>query len=170
MKSVYWLMGTALAGLLAGCASTPVVLAPVGPNPAGVRSVASTGTLQVFSSLTAQNDDQMQSFLDEDSAALNPSWNQHTDYKIYTLDGKLVKRVDNTIGHYAEAPRRVALPPGRYLVKAQAQDYSLAEVPVKIERGRTTRVHLDDQWKPLANAPNRGVVTLPNGNPVGWRD
>jgi hypothetical protein len=81
-----------------------------------------------------------------------------------------VKRVDNTTGHYAEAPRLVTLPPGQYLVKTQAKDYFWVELPVTIERGRTTKVHLDDKWKPPTDAPKKEIVSLPNGKPVGWRD
>ena len=164
MKSAYYLMGAALAALLAGCASTPIVLAPVGPNPYGGENIASTGGLQVFSRVSEQSDDQNQ------GGDGDPVWYQHTDYRIYTLEGKLVKRVDNTVGHYAEAPRLVALPAGRYLVKAQARDYSWVELPVTIERGRTTRVHLDDDWKLPTDTPKQKLVSMPNGRPVGWRD
>jgi hypothetical protein len=96
-------------------------------------------------------------------------WFQHTDYSIYNLHGKLVKRVDNSTGHYEQAPQRVALPAGHYLVKARAKDYLQIEVPVTIEPGRMTRVHLDDNWKLPANAPRNQLVRMPNGNPVGWR-
>ena len=86
---------------------------------------------------------------------------------IYNLQGKLVRHVDNSVGHYEQAPRRVALPAGRYLVKAQAKDYLQVEVPITIERGRTTRVHLDDNWTLPSDTAER-KVSLPNGNPVGW--
>jgi hypothetical protein len=162
MKSVSIILGAGLVSLLTGCSSTPVVLAPVGPNPVGGERAASTGELQVFSSLTEQSDDQNQGSED-------PVWRQHTDYRIYSLQGKLVKRVDNTIGHFEEAPRRVALPAGQYLVKAQAMDYLWVEVPVTIERGRTTRVHLDDNWKLSADTPKNELVSMPNGKPAGWR-
>ena len=162
MKSVSILLGAGLVSLLAGCASTPIALAPVGPNPVGIEGMASQGELQVFSSLTEQSDNQNQGSDD-------PVWYQHTGYGIYSLDGKLVERVDNAKGHYSEAPLRVSLPAGRYLVRAEAEDYVSVEVPVVIERGRTTRVHLDDNWKLAPGTPGRELVSLPNGNPVGWR-
>jgi hypothetical protein len=162
MQSVYVLLGTGVVSLLVGCSSTPVALAPVGPNPVGVQRTASKGELQVFSNLDEQSDDQNQGSED-------PVWHQHTDYRIYDLHGKLVKRVDNTIGHYEQAPRLVALPAGKYLVKAQAKDYLRVEVPVTIEPGRVTRVHLDDNWKLPADTSKRELVSMPNGNPVGWR-
>jgi hypothetical protein len=164
MKIVYCLPGLVFASLLIGCASTPIALAPVGPNPNGSLTAASMGELQVFSSLVRQHDDQNQ------AGDGMPGWYQHTDYCIYTPQGKLVKRVGNTTGHYEETPRLVILRPGRYLIKAEARDYSWVQLPVTIERGRTTRVHLDDNWKPAEPAPKNALISMPNGNPVGWRD
>ncbi len=157
MKNVYSLLGTGLVSLLVGCTSTPVALAPVGPNPVGSESMTAEGGLQVYSSLVGRSEGD------------NPTWYQHTDYYIYDLHGKLVKHVDNTTGYYAKAPRRVTLPAGRYLVKAQANDYFWVDVPVTIERGQTTRVHLDDNWKLPSDTPKTEPVSLPNGNPVGWQ-
>jgi hypothetical protein len=157
MKVTNFLLGAGLVSLLIGCASAPVALAPVGPNPAGAGNGTSGGGLQVFSSLAARSEGD------------NPAWYQHTGYCIYDLQGKLVRRVNNTIGYYAEAPRRVALPAGNYLVKARAGDYPRVDVPVTIVPGRTTKIHLDDSWKPPAATPMTRLVCLPNGNPAGWR-
>jgi hypothetical protein len=99
----------------------------------------------------------------------SPGWYRHTDYSIRDFHGKLVAHVSNTTGHYATAPRSFTLPPGRYAVKAQARDYLWVTVPVTIEPGRTTRVHLDDNWTPPADAPQWEVVTTPDGKPVGWQ-
>jgi hypothetical protein len=163
MKYLLFPLGMGLISLLAGCSTPSVVLAPVGPNPVGAASTASTGSLEVFSRVAKQRDDQSQ------GGDGIPRWNQHTDYSVYDLQGKLVKHVENSSGHYAEAPERVALPTGRYLVKAQAKDYLWVEVPVTIERGRTTGVHLDDKWQPSADIPKAELVVTPKGNPVGWR-
>ncbi|MGA9449732.1 MAG: hypothetical protein WBW41_00145 [Verrucomicrobiia bacterium] len=157
MKNVHFLLGAGLLSLLVGCASTPVALAPVGPNPIGSESMAAEGGLQVFSSLVGRSEGD------------NPTWYQHTDYDVYDLHGKLVRHVNNTIGYYAKAPRRVSLPAGRYLVKAQANDYLWVSVPVTIERGQTTKLHLDDNWKPPSDTSKAELVSLPNGNPVGWQ-
>lgn len=100
MKNVHFLLGAGLLSLLVGCASTPVALAPVGPNPIGSESMAAEGGLQVFSSLVGRSEGD------------NPTWYQHTDYDVYDLHGKLVRHVNNTIGYYAKAPRRVSLPEG----------------------------------------------------------
>ncbi len=156
MKSITILLGVGLVSLLAGCSSTPVALSPVGPNPVGYESHAFGGELQVFSRLIGH------------SEGNNPSWFQHAGYSIYYPDGKLLKQVDNTTGHYASSPRRVMLPAGKYLVKAQTNDRLWVEVPVMIESGYTTQIHLDGNWKLPTDASRQELVGLPNGNPVGW--
>jgi hypothetical protein len=165
MKRNLFLLGAGLVALLAGCSSTPVALAPVGPNPYGVESKSIDGQLQVFTRLALQNDDQEQGGQDNGS----PAWYQHTGYTIYNMDGTRVKHVGNTSGHYDQTPRPIALLPGKYLVKARSKDYLEVIVPVVIQSGRTTRVHLDDKWKPAFETPETQLVTLPDGNLVGWR-
>ena len=162
MKSVPVFLGASLISLLAGCASTPVALAPVGPNPDGGRILAAGGELEVFSCQTEQSDNQNQGSRD-------PTWYQHTDYYLYDQQQTLIKHVRNSLGHYETAPRRLALPAGRYFIKAQAEDYLWVKVPVTIEDGRITRVHLDDQWRQPGDASTKQLVCLPNGYPVGWR-
>jgi hypothetical protein len=149
--------------LLESCASHPITLAPVGPNPyAGGTSDVGTGQLQVFSSLAEQSDNQNQGSKDA-------VWYQHTDYNVYDARGKLVKHVDNTVGHYEKAPRLVSLPAGQYIVSAQSRDALSVKIPVVIERGRTTKVHLDENWRLPPSTPNTEVVSAPGGYPVGWR-
>jgi hypothetical protein len=163
MKIIRFISVAAMLLGLAGCVTSPVVLAPVGPNPNGRINDGPMGALQVFSSEDAQTDDQNQAGDGE------PFWYQHSEYSIYDLHGKRLKHVDNVTGHYSETPKQIALPVGKYLVKAQAKDYSWVKVPVMIEHGRTTRVHLDDNWKPPGDAPKGDLVTMSSGSPVGWR-
>jgi hypothetical protein len=163
MKSMCILLDTAGVLLMVGCCTAPVCCARVGPNPADSRTLASQGQLEVFTSLVEQSDDQ-------NAGSEDPVWYQHADYDIYNLHGQRVKHVDNIIGHYEDAPRKVTLPAGHYVVRAQAKDYHQVKVPVTIEPGRTTRVHLDDTWRPPARTLSRELASLPNGNPVGWRD
>jgi len=144
MKNNCLFLGAGLAAMLAGCGSTPLALAPVGPNPAASASLASNGRLQVFSRVIGR------------SEGNNPAWYQHTGYYVYDLHGALVKHVDNTVGRYEDTPRQVILAAGEYLIKAQANDYFWVEVPVIIERGETTRVHLDDHWQPTSSVLNAG--------------
>jgi hypothetical protein len=163
MKIAFSLLCVGLAAFFVGCASPSVTVQPVGPNPNGVQTASSMGFLQVLSRERTRSDDQNQAGDGE------PVWRQHTNYRIYDQHGHLVKRVDNAAGHYAESAEVVSLPPGNYVVKAPAKDYPWIQVMVKIEAGRTTRVHLDDKWTP-ANAAQGEVVTMPDGNPVGWHN
>lgn len=165
MKNVHILLSIGLIVLLVGCVSTPVILPnAVGPNPfSGARMMTSDeGELQVFSNLAEQSDD-------ENQGSSDFPWYQPTDYEIYDIHGTRLKHVENTIGHYEKAPKTVSLPVGRYIVVAQARDYLQVKVPVSIERGRTTRVHLDGTWKPPMIIAKGKLVRLPNGKPIGWR-
>lgn len=157
MKRIHILLGVGLVSLLAGCSSTPVALGPVGPNPFGGQYMAADGGLQVFSRLVGRIEGN------------NPTWYQHAGYSIYDPQGRLVKHVDNTTGKYDEAPQLVTLPAGKYFVKARAQGYLMVKVPVTISRGQITKVHLDDRWSRPANVSKDELVSLPDGNPVGWR-
>ena len=78
-----------------------------------------------------------------------------------------MKHVRNTVGHYATQPRVISLPPGNYVVKAEAADYLWVDVPVVIDPGRITRIHLDNAWRPT-EVRKTALVSLPTGNPVGW--
>jgi hypothetical protein len=156
MKGICCLLVAGQGFLLAGCV-TPVAVTPVGPNPHGPENTSAKGELVVFSRLHGCTEGD------------NPTWYQHSDYSIYNLQGKLVKHVGNAIGRYEQAPLEVALQPGNYLVRSRANDYLRVEVPVLIERGRTTSVHLDGDWKYPAGTRMRELVSLPDGNPVGWR-
>lgn len=159
MKSISLILGTALASLLAaGCASTPVVLAPVGPGPYAPATAApsNTGSLQVYSALVARGEGD------------NPEWYQHSHYYIEDRSGREKRYVDNNVGHYEKAPRTVHLTPGTYMVKAKASGNEWVEVPVIIKRGETTILHLDGNWNP-ANAPTTQIVSMPDGYAVGWR-
>jgi hypothetical protein len=162
IKLIFALLGA--VPLAVSCASTPLVLAPVGPNPSASRSPTQAGGLQVFSELVERNDDQNQA-----GTGGSPSWYQHTDYDLYDAQGKLLKRVNNSLGHYETQPRVVWLPPGAYSIRARAKAVLSVAVPVEIQPGRTTRVHLDEQWQPPTGTLNNEVVSGPDGAPVGWR-
>jgi hypothetical protein len=162
MKRISIALGAGVVLVAAGCSTTPVALAPVGPNPTPSERMTATGELQVFSALEEESDNQNQGSTD-------PVWYQHADYSVYDAHGKPIARIDNTTGHYEQSPRRVALPPGQYLVRAPAKDYLQVEVPVTIERGRLTRVHLDDKWQLPPATPKTELVSTPGGEPVGWK-
>jgi hypothetical protein len=155
MKHIPAILGTATTSLLLACSTTQVAVAPVGPNPTGGLIATKNGQLEVFSAVTGRVEGN------------NPTWYQHTDYTIYNPKGEVVKYVKNAPGYYATAPRLINLPAGKYVVRAEAKDYPAIRVPVVIEPGRITRVHLDDAWQP-AGARETAFVRLPAGNPVGW--
>jgi hypothetical protein len=113
----------------------------VGPNPLALPNGDQDGQLEVFSAKEGR--------IEGD----NPTWFQHSDYYIYTQERKSIKRVNNTIGYYEQAPRRITLPAGTYLVKAHAKDHFWVEVPVIIRSGLLTVVHLDQSSTPQAGKP-----------------
>jgi hypothetical protein len=55
MKSIRFLSAAAMILVFVGCATPPVVVAPVGPKSAKVESAASMGSLEVFSRIVEQN-------------------------------------------------------------------------------------------------------------------
>lgn len=164
MKKVLVITGVGLILLSAGCASVPVAsvaLAPVGPNPMALRSASSQGSLEVFSRLSRRSDDLNQ-------GSTYPVWYQHTDYYVCNLEGKVLKHVFNATGHYEQDPKIVNLPAGKYLVMARSTGDCWVKVPVTIDRGEITWVHLADNWTPPSYAEKAQIVKLPDGKPVGW--
>ncbi len=154
-KTTYLLLG--VLPFLASCASQPISLAPVGPAPqAAGPSVGGTGHLQVFTETEEYDDDDLYFFA-------------HTDYQIYTADGKRLRRVWNALDQEDENPALVTLPAGNYVVKASAEFYGLVSVPVEIKPHRTTTVILQPGWKPDGPFAASDLVRLPNGYFVGWR-
>lgn len=161
MKRIPCCFGAVLTLCLLGCTSKPLTLGPVGPNPASLVGTTATGQLEVFSATETERDG--------NEYDINPAWHQHSDYTVYSLRGQRVRHVFNSVGHYAEAPRVISLPAGKYLVKAHAKGDLDIAVPVLIERGRTTKVHLDDNWHLPPQTPKSEIVSIPYGYPVGWR-
>ncbi|HLX95241.1 MAG TPA: hypothetical protein VKU37_05810 [Verrucomicrobiae bacterium] len=143
--------------LLAGCASSPVAINPVGPGPTQPETFVPKGYLQVFS--------------DTETHVIGdgPPYYPHTGYSIHDESGKLVQFVPNHIGDMDESPSIVTIPAGDYNVVAKSSAYGRVTVPVVIQGGQTTVVHLDRAWRPSASISTNGLVYLPNGEAVGWR-
>ena len=168
-----------IAGLLAGvlsCSSSPakvILHQTVGPNPSGHAESSKEGVLQVFSARQMRvRDVNLETFF-EGSSALDLFEPAHTDYTIYGPDGKVVEKVRNAQGLNDANPVRVTLPSGTYQVEARAQDYATttfnAVIPVVVEPGRITRVHLDSDWHPSNESSRQSaVVRLSDGRPIGW--
>ncbi len=143
--------------VFSGCASEPpIALAPVGPGPAASRPAMASGYLQVFSDTETHQ-------IGDDNY-----YYPHTGYSIHDQSGKVVQYVPNHIGDMDEAPSLVNVPAGKYNIVARSASYGRVTVPVIIESGRTTVVHLDRDWKTTANNNSGQVVRLPDGEAVGW--
>jgi hypothetical protein len=165
MKKALAITLAGLAILLSGCVllpSAPVVTAPVGPNPLAPGIGSAQGRLEVYSRLSVRSDDQNQDSTD-------PVWNQRTDYYLSDARDSNWRQVYNAAGHYSDAPRTISLPAGQYLVEAQAAPGNWVRVPVTIQSGRVTRVHLDSHWAPPGFAGQDQIVRLPHGQAIGWR-
>lgn len=154
MKRMLIILGAATL-VLAGCTSTQVAVAPVGPNPATRAPVLGDGQLEVYSAFSDRREGN------------DPTWRQHSSYYIYTAGGRRLQHVVNAPGYYSTMPRLVTLPPGEYIVNARAKDALWTKVPVVIKPNEITRVHLDGNWQP--NVPGVEVVMAPAGYPIGWR-
>jgi hypothetical protein len=140
-------------------ACTPVprfsVREPVGPARPPVAQGPTRGQLVVY---TPDN------FVDANDAG-HP---RHQAYVLLKPDGSVVERIANLSGPFGQDPEVVPLPPGRYLVDAWAINFGPVSVPVQIDRGRTTTVHLDGESEPsLAAVSPSEVVSLPDGQRVG---
>jgi hypothetical protein len=97
------------------------------------------------------------------------SYFPHTDYQLYSADGKRLKRVWNHQTHEDESPATVSLPPGGYVVEAWTPGYGVVRVPVLIEAGLTTTVILQPGWNPGISVSSLDLVWMPDGSYVGWR-
>lgn len=138
----------------AACGPTPRWVAPdaVGPAPA---VISDDGELVVYSA-----DDAI-----DTADADHP---HHRRYVIRTSDGTVLRAVLNQDGPFGQDPEQVALSPGRYVVDTSATNFGPVRVPVVIEPGRTTIVHLDGDSESDA-VPEGSAVRLPNGGPIGAR-
>jgi hypothetical protein len=125
--------------------------------------MAASGELQVYSKTEESRDSGNQ------AAQGMPVWYEHTDYGIYDAGGNFLREVLNSRGHYSRSPEVVILPAGKYMVKAQARGYFWVKVPLTVEAGERTVIHLDGDWTPPVETPKAELVTLPDGKPVGLR-
>jgi hypothetical protein len=177
MKSANLILITGASLCLMGCASSRqvAVLEPVGPAPAGRPGAAREGVLQVYSARQKADVD-----VNEEEFRYNNDFGRndflyepaHTDYTIYTPQGKLVEHVKNARDPEDAQPALVALPAGTYKVKAQAEingTPTTVMVPVQIAPGRCTPAYLEGDWQPHGQYDKAQVVRLPDGQIAGWR-
>ena len=151
------ILSVATAALVASCASAPptIVHETVGPGPTVVNQ-QHNGFLKVYNATEWMAEDDLPSLL------------KYTNYQIDASDGTVFKEVAND----DQEPARVILPKGTYTVVAWSDTSGKVNVPVAIETGKTTVLHLEREkdWKEApAGIPSGDLVRLPNGQPIGFR-
>ena len=177
MKLAYSFVLTSTLIWAVGCASTSHLtrLAPVGPALTEVPQKQDAAILEVYSArVRAPVDLNREEFLWNNDFGKNdflyePS---HTSYTIYTADGAIFRKIRNAKDMNDANPTLVDLPQGEYRIQAEAEDYGgcafTVAIPVIVEPGLTTVVHLDGSWQPPRGVDAKSVVKLPNGKYVGW--
>jgi hypothetical protein len=150
------LIAASVLPAMVGCASNPVTLNSIGPAPSSNVAFVPKGYLQVFTATETHE------------IGDNTYYYPHTGYSIHDNSGKVVQFVSNHIGDMDESPAFVTVPSGSYKIVAESESYGRVTVPVVIEEGKTTVVHLDRDWKLASNASAGQIVRLPDGEAVGW--
>ena len=138
-----------------------LVLEPVGPRSASGSNrlaLAGSGFLKVYSATETRHVGKFNDYY------------PHTAYLIYNTNGNVLQWVQNSVASIDEAPALVRLPAGLYSILAQDDDYGRVSVPIVIEGGETTSVHLENRRLPSREQLNASnSVSLPNGRIVGRR-
>jgi hypothetical protein len=157
MKTKYIaLIAVCIVPCIAGCVSNPTALSTVGPDTTVRARSEQTGYLEVFTATRT---------VDVDFEAY---FNPHMGYNIEDASGQRIKFVANHTSDMDECPDFVALPPGSYRIVAESAWCGLVTVPVAIQSGKTTAVHLDGTWWRPSHASTNQLVYLPDGEAVGW--
>jgi hypothetical protein len=108
---------------------TTVLLVSLGSASAGGKEELPQGYLKVYSVSDEFNDG---------------AYYAHSSYAIYSIDGRLFKRVENNISLTDDLiPWEVALPIGSYTVVARSQRVGEVRVRFVINAGQRTIVDLD---------------------------
>lgn len=102
---------------------------PVRPGGLDYSALSSDGYLTVYSATDEFNDG-------------GTPYYAHSSYQIYTMDGKLFKKVENHISRSDEIPEIVALPAGNYTVEARSEHAGYVRVRVVMRPGQRTTVDL----------------------------
>jgi hypothetical protein len=163
MKQIKTALNIILLAALAGCAapspSKVTVEQPVGPDLAPPRVDPGKGRGQLVVYTATEINDQVDAY--------SPT---HSSYSIYTMDEKLVKRVDNRSGSFYQNPEPVPLTPGKYKIKGRATNSGEVTVPVIVEEKKTTIVDLEGTHLPQHKPTGAGQwIRLPNGQVIGMR-
>ena len=152
-----------ICSVLAGCATTnnQFVLDPIGPAPSASPASGTRGELVVFTAFDPLPD-----------LNRSPYRRRFTDYRIFSADGvHLVQVVNNNRETLLNSPPVIELAAGSYRVMARANGYGTMTVPVVIQPGRVTTVHLEGSvwWPRSSTIFASNPVRLPKGEIAGWR-
>ena len=158
LKSII-LIGSVIIPFVTSCVNKPLALAPIGPNSTVRSSGGIEGYLQVFSATQKSAP-----VVSDDSWLLD----LHTGYDIYGQSGKESRFVPNHMSNLDTSADTVTLLAGTYNIVAESTWYGLVTVPVFIQEGKTTAVHLDNNWFPSSNTSAGKLVFLSNGEAAGW--
>ena len=179
MKYLQYFATTGILACMVGCASAPrlVVQELVGPCYRVSPPTQTEGSLLVYSARRSANVDinQEEFFWNNDFGKNEFMYEPaHTDYTIYGPDGKVVAHVRNAGSRNVEIPTPVSLPTGTYTVEAEAERRGTLTmtvlIPVVIEAGQTTTIHLEPNWERSAAPAEPGnVVRLSDGRIIGCR-
>jgi len=150
MKLTLFYSMTSVTIFLSACVSTRqmTVLRPVGPAPFEQARNSPEGTLIVYSAL------------DQGSTGDPDAYPHHSGYRIYFEDGNQLKYVNNQVATFSEEPAIVSLAPGRYKVVATAARVGTVRVPVVVEAGKTTALHLDGSEFPKEGTPPPPILCI----------
>ena len=169
MKFSATILALLAAALLSGCGTGPgpngLVLDPVGPallpSTPMTDSVSPNGTLVVYSAYRRN----------ADFNARDRNRPEYSDYEIFSSAGALQQRIHNNSGTILQEVVPVTLPAGKYKVKARANGHGFVVIPVVIEAGRSTVVHLEGGgfWPNESVFNQTNAVRLPDGLVIGWK-
>ena len=112
----------------------PLSPGPVRPGNLDYRTELAQGYLKVYSATDKFNDGDAWYF-------------PHSSYAIYTIGGKLFKKIKNQGSPEDEIPEVVALPVGSYVVEARSERDGYVRVRIVIKAGRQTILDLDSRGK-----------------------
>jgi hypothetical protein len=94
----------------------------------------------------------------------------HSGYTLLSAEGVRLKHIVNWSASLPREPETIALSPGTYKINASAYGLGNVTVPITIEAGKTTSVHLDGSEPPgKARGSESEFVLLPNHSVIGWR-
>ena len=167
MKALFNLILISTSTLLTGCATSSgnhlvldIVGPPISPQTT-MSSTSSTGTLLVYSAFRRN----------ADFNSRDPYRPEYSDYEISSTEGKLLQKVHNNSGTMLQDAVPVETYPGKYQVRARANGYGFVTIPVIVESGQTTTLHLEGGgfWPNESGFNQTNAVRLPDGLIIGWK-